>query len=127
MIRYLSWNPSSSYGNNIGYCIAIYDGCNSEILLGPPSLLSATISLEGRPYPKSLVIRAASSNTVKALYCRADLRHSYDGGSRLWVDLEDSDKEVTCGMDDGQADGKDGSVSDKRKKKRYIMEDSTSM
>nr|GFB59401.1 hypothetical protein [Tanacetum cinerariifolium] len=43
------------------------------------------------------------------------------------VDLEDSDKEVTCGMDDGQADGKDGSVSDKRKKKRYIMEDSTSM
>ncbi|GJR29415.1 hypothetical protein Tco_1105647 [Tanacetum coccineum] len=39
------------------------------------------------------------------------------------VDLEDSDDEVTCGMDDGQADGNDSSVSDKRKKKRYIMDD----
>ncbi|GJT89277.1 reverse transcriptase domain-containing protein, partial [Tanacetum coccineum] len=33
---------------------------------------------------------------------------------------EDSDEEVTCGMDDGQADGKDSYVLDKRKKKRYI-------
>ncbi|GKA14647.1 hypothetical protein Tco_0694293, partial [Tanacetum coccineum] len=32
------------------------------------------------------------------------------------VDLEDSDEEVTCGMDDGQEDGKD----------RYIVDDSTS-
>ncbi|GKB72406.1 nucleic acid-binding, OB-fold protein [Tanacetum coccineum] len=37
----------------------------------------------------------------------------------LRVDLEDSDDEVTCGMDDGQADGKDSSVSDKRKKKSF--------
>nr|GEY86368.1 hypothetical protein [Tanacetum cinerariifolium] len=33
------------------------------------------------------------------------------------VDLEDSDDEVICGMDDGQADAKDNYVSDKRKKK----------
>ncbi|GKB71783.1 hypothetical protein Tco_0933195 [Tanacetum coccineum] len=42
------------------------------------------------------------------------------------VDLEDSDEEVTCGMDDGQADATDSSVSDKRKKKRYIVDDSAS-
>ncbi|GKD04562.1 DNA helicase PIF1, ATP-dependent, partial [Tanacetum coccineum] len=36
------------------------------------------------------------------------------------VDLEDLDEGVTCGMDDGQADGKDSYVLDKRKKKRYI-------
>ncbi|GJT59997.1 putative ribonuclease H-like domain-containing protein [Tanacetum coccineum] len=42
------------------------------------------------------------------------------------VDLEDSDDEVTCGMDDGQADTKDSSVLDKRKKKRYVMDDSAS-
>ncbi|GKC66806.1 hypothetical protein Tco_1099404, partial [Tanacetum coccineum] len=31
------------------------------------------------------------------------------------VDLEDSNDEVTCGMDGRHADGKDSSVSDKRK------------
>ncbi|GJV60884.1 ATP-dependent DNA helicase PIF1-like protein [Tanacetum coccineum] len=35
------------------------------------------------------------------------------------VDLEDSNDEVTCGMDDGHADGKDSFVSDKRKKNRF--------
>nr|GEY25770.1 hypothetical protein [Tanacetum cinerariifolium] len=50
-----------------------YDN-NFEILFGPSSLLSTTISLEGIPSPKSLVIRAATSNTVGALYCRADVR-----------------------------------------------------
>ncbi|GKE80545.1 RNA-directed DNA polymerase, eukaryota, partial [Tanacetum coccineum] len=33
------------------------------------------------------------------------------------VDLEDLDDEVTCDMNDGQADAKDSSVLDKRKKK----------
>ncbi|GKC90586.1 reverse transcriptase domain-containing protein [Tanacetum coccineum] len=42
------------------------------------------------------------------------------------VDLEDSDEEVTCGMDDGQADATDSSVLNKRKKKRYIVDDSAS-
>ncbi|GKE26251.1 hypothetical protein Tco_1441635 [Tanacetum coccineum] len=42
------------------------------------------------------------------------------------VDLEDSHDEVTCGMDDGQAYGKDNFVLDKRKKKRYIVDDSAS-
>ncbi|GJY88153.1 hypothetical protein Tco_0502781 [Tanacetum coccineum] len=42
------------------------------------------------------------------------------------VELEDSKEEDTCGMDDGQADGQDSSVSDKSKKKRYIVDDSTS-
>ncbi|GKE45753.1 hypothetical protein Tco_1473037, partial [Tanacetum coccineum] len=42
------------------------------------------------------------------------------------VNLEDSDEEDTCGMDDGQADGKDSSVSDKRKKNMYIVDNSTS-
>ncbi|GKA17493.1 hypothetical protein Tco_0697330 [Tanacetum coccineum] len=68
-----SWNPSSLYVDNNGYCKAIYDGCNSEILLGPPTLLSTTISLEGTPSPKSLVIRATTSDTVGVLYCRADV------------------------------------------------------
>ncbi|GJS78702.1 reverse transcriptase domain-containing protein [Tanacetum coccineum] len=40
------------------------------------------------------------------------------------VDLEDSNDEVTYFMDDGHADGKYSSVSDKSKKKRYIMDDS---
>ncbi|GJV73893.1 hypothetical protein Tco_1493888 [Tanacetum coccineum] len=42
------------------------------------------------------------------------------------VDLEESDEEVTCGMDDGQADATDSSVLNKRKKKRYIVDDSAS-
>ncbi|GJQ94919.1 reverse transcriptase domain-containing protein [Tanacetum coccineum] len=42
------------------------------------------------------------------------------------VDLEDLDEEVTCGIDDGLADAKDSYVSDKRKKKRYIVDDSAS-
>ncbi|GJX52807.1 hypothetical protein Tco_0281176 [Tanacetum coccineum] len=69
-----SWNLSSPYGNNNGYCRAIYDGCNSEILLGHPFLLSTTISLEGTPSPKSFVIRVATSDTVGALYFRADVQ-----------------------------------------------------
>nr|GEX52956.1 hypothetical protein [Tanacetum cinerariifolium] len=36
--------------------------------------------------------------------------------------LEDSDDEVTCDMDDGGADGKESSLADKKKKKRYIMD-----
>ncbi|GKC75624.1 hypothetical protein Tco_1126398, partial [Tanacetum coccineum] len=36
------------------------------------------------------------------------------------VDLKDSVDEVTCGMDDGYADGKDSSVSDKRKRKSTL-------
>nr|GEW75967.1 hypothetical protein CTI12_AA376470 [Tanacetum cinerariifolium] len=63
-----SWKPSSSYGNNNGYCSAMYDTCNSEILLGPACLLSITISLEGIPSPKSLVIRAATSDMIGVLY-----------------------------------------------------------
>nr|GEX98952.1 hypothetical protein [Tanacetum cinerariifolium] len=55
-----------------GYCSAIYDGCSSEILFGPSSLLSTIISLEGIPSSKSLVIKAATSDTVGALYCRVD-------------------------------------------------------
>ncbi|GKE29780.1 hypothetical protein Tco_1445164 [Tanacetum coccineum] len=54
-----------------------------------------------------------------------DARSSNREGEKR-VDLEDSDEKVTCGMDDGQADGKDSSVSDKRKKNRYIVDDSTS-
>nr|GFC19303.1 hypothetical protein [Tanacetum cinerariifolium] len=46
-------------------------------------------------------------------------------GKKVQVDLEDSYKEVTC-KDDGHADGKDSSVSDKKKKKRYSVDDSTS-
>ncbi|GJV84082.1 putative ribonuclease H-like domain-containing protein [Tanacetum coccineum] len=42
------------------------------------------------------------------------------------VDLEDSDDEVTCGMDDGQADAKDSSVLVNGRKKRYVMDDSAS-
>nr|GEU83439.1 hypothetical protein [Tanacetum cinerariifolium] len=44
----------------------------------------------------------------------------------LRVDLKDSDDEATCGMDDEQEDGKDWSASDKKKQKRYIVDDSTS-
>ncbi|GJW99620.1 reverse transcriptase domain-containing protein [Tanacetum coccineum] len=59
--------------------------------------------------------RIASEEVVEE-----DARSSnMEGGKR--VDLEDSDEEVTCGMDDGHADGKDSSVSD-----RYIVDDSTS-
>ncbi|GKC38305.1 hypothetical protein Tco_1050689 [Tanacetum coccineum] len=48
----------------------MYDGCNSEIRFGPSSLLFTTISLMGRPSPKSLMIIAATSETVVALYCQ---------------------------------------------------------
>ncbi|GKB68705.1 reverse transcriptase domain-containing protein [Tanacetum coccineum] len=51
---------------------------------------------------------------------------SLHGHANIEVDLEDLDDEVTCGMDDGQADGKDNFVLDKRKKKRYIVDDSAS-
>ncbi|GJR00047.1 hypothetical protein Tco_0523031 [Tanacetum coccineum] len=78
-IGFFSWNSSSSYGNNNGYCRAIYDGCNSEILLGPPSLLSTIISLEGTSSPK--IIRSLK---LSILSNGGGLRHSYDGGPRLW-------------------------------------------
>nr|GEV68807.1 hypothetical protein [Tanacetum cinerariifolium] len=38
-------------------------------------------------------------------------------------ELENSDEEVTCDMDDGGADGKESSLTDKRKKTRYIVDD----
>ncbi|GJV36331.1 hypothetical protein Tco_1408808 [Tanacetum coccineum] len=49
-----------------------------------------------------------------------------EGRGKKRVDLEDSDEEDTCGMDDGQTDSKDSPVLDKRKKNMYIADDSTS-
>ncbi|GJW08685.1 RNA-directed DNA polymerase, eukaryota [Tanacetum coccineum] len=73
-----------------------------------PSVATPSKSAEGRGRGK------VQSNST--LYSHTNIK----------VDLEDSNDEVTCGMDDGQADGKDNSVLDKRKKKRYIVDDSAS-
>ncbi|GJR00048.1 reverse transcriptase domain-containing protein [Tanacetum coccineum] len=48
------------------------------------------------------------------------------GHTNIEVDLEDSNDEVISGMDDGQADARDISVLNKRKKKRYVVDDSAS-
>nr|GEW86782.1 RNA-directed DNA polymerase, eukaryota [Tanacetum cinerariifolium] len=42
---------------------------------------------------------------------------------RVKKELEDSDDEVTGDMDDGGKNGKESSLADKKKKKRYIMDD----
>nr|GEY36763.1 hypothetical protein [Tanacetum cinerariifolium] len=59
---------SMSLGNNKGYWRAIYEGCNSDTRCGAMYLLLTMMSLFGSPSPKSFTIRAATSDTVRALY-----------------------------------------------------------
>ncbi|GKB88151.1 ATP-dependent DNA helicase PIF1 [Tanacetum coccineum] len=83
------------------------------------NIIGTTQTLEKKnPKPIMNMVRLRVSRTGGLLQKRW-LKKMPD---QTMVDLEDSDEEVTCGMDDGQEDGKDSSVLDKRKKNRATMD-----
>ncbi|GKC45247.1 hypothetical protein Tco_1062969 [Tanacetum coccineum] len=90
------------------------------------------IELDVSDKTASTVVVLFDEPTTNLVKCSADSLAAADEDVGLayaddvGVDLEDLNEEDTCGMDDGHADGQDSSVSDKSKKKRYIVDDSTS-